>query len=670
MSSAFKWAKEIVESSTGITGINVAPTNVPPPPPPPQRPIQRDNQDARGIHQQQVSTAYNYNIHNQHIGGYSNMTTPNLNPHYQNHTVYGSYDPTMSYPQPNYYNTTAVNMNYGTNSMVYNPNNYQSQAMIYPPNGNYTSQQMNITPINPQHAQVSTNSYSANTTNTSNIPKTTNVVINNNNYNKLLHHNTTNGPESTSLKSNTTTNAIVWPDSLKEFVENVFKPCVNDYDRTYVSNELKKLITRVTSEGRLHVHRWDLERIHLIPSSSTTNISVSNNITNKKRKNEYDGNGTQNEYDYYGPSTTNTSPKNNQTNNNKKYKKSFEMENAVSDTSGYYGPNKSEYVSSKTKITQPFVVDNSHLQNRKNRFEKRNNNSKTEKIVYDNSLDSDFNSDTLIVTGTCQELEKDYFRLTSEPDPATVRPENVLIKAVNELKRKWKEKSVDYKYMCSQLKAVRQDFTVQKISNSFTVEAYEFHARVALEMEDLNEYNQCQTQLTPLYESGLNGSKAEFFAYLILYYVYAQGNKRFHTGNRDLTILLANLSMDIKEDCAIKHALAVRKAITFDNYHRFFKLYEETPNMGRHIINQMVEFRRIQALMTICRSYIPSVPLAFASKELAFTSIEDAKEYFEKIGCVFTSDDDVNCLEINTKDTNIDFEKAIGEDKPDLRFII
>ena len=85
---------------------------------------------------------------------------------------------------------------------------------------------MNITPINPQHAQVSTNSYSANTTNTSNIPKTTNMVINNNNYNKLLHHNTTNGPESTSLKSNTTTNAIVWPDSLKEFVENVFKPCV------------------------------------------------------------------------------------------------------------------------------------------------------------------------------------------------------------------------------------------------------------------------------------------------------------------------------------------------------------------------------------------------------------------------------------------------------------
>ena len=143
MSSAFKWAKEIVESSTGITGINVAPTNVPPPPPPPQRPIQRDNQDARGIHQQQVSTAYNYNIHNQHIGGYSNMTTPNLNPHYQNHTVYGSYDPTMSYPQPNYYNTTAVNMNYGTNSIVYNPNNYQSQAMIYPPNGNYTTNEYN-----------------------------------------------------------------------------------------------------------------------------------------------------------------------------------------------------------------------------------------------------------------------------------------------------------------------------------------------------------------------------------------------------------------------------------------------------------------------------------------------------------------------------------------------
>ena len=37
------------------------------------------------------------------------------------------------------------------------------------------------------------------------------------------------------------------------------------------------------------------------------------------------------------------------------------------------------------------------------------------------------------VKGTCQEVEKSYFRLTSKPDPSLVRPEPVLRKALNRL---------------------------------------------------------------------------------------------------------------------------------------------------------------------------------------------------------------------------------------------
>lgn len=67
------------------------------------------------------------------------------------------------------------------------------------------------------------------------------------------------------------------------------------------------------------------------------------------------------------------------------------------------------------------------------------------------------------------------------PDPSTVRPKPVLERALARLRERWRDKEVEYLYMCSQLKAIRQDLTVQHIKDEFTVEVYEFHGRVALE---------------------------------------------------------------------------------------------------------------------------------------------------------------------------------------------
>ena len=46
-----------------------------------------------------------------------------------------------------------------------------------------------------------------------------------------------------------------------------------------------------------------------------------------------------------------------------------------------------------------------------------------------------------------------------------MRPEPVLKQALALVKIKWEERSAEYIYLCSQLKAIRQDLTVQHICN-------------------------------------------------------------------------------------------------------------------------------------------------------------------------------------------------------------
>lgn len=53
----------------------------------------------------------------------------------------------------------------------------------------------------------------------------------------------------------------------------------------------------------------------------------------------------------------------------------------------------------------------------------------------------------LRIKGTCNVVEKPFFRLTSAPDCAKVRPEPVLKQALKLLKAKWENKSADYIYI-------------------------------------------------------------------------------------------------------------------------------------------------------------------------------------------------------------------------------
>lgn len=198
------------------------------------------------------------------------------------------------------------------------------------------------------------------------------------------------------------------------------------------------------------------------------------------------------------------------------------------------------------------------------------------------------------IIGTCQKLEKTYYRLTEAPKAETVRPLPILKKALEMLKGKWKEDK-NYRYICDQFKSMRQDLTVQHIKNDFTVQVYEAHARTALEKGDVGEYNQCQTQLRTLHKQGLGGSPGEFTAYRILYFIYTCNR----TGMNDV---LADLTLQDKNDEYIRHALETRSAVAKGNYHRLFKLYQQAPKMAPYLMDMFVDRERLAALAMICKT--------------------------------------------------------------------
>ena len=250
------------------------------------------------------------------------------------------------------------------------------------------------------------------------------------------------------------------------------------------------------------------------------------------------------------------------------------------------------------------------------------------------------------VRGTCEDLEKDYFRLTSAPDPATVRPARVLEAALKALKARWRSGDVDYLWMCNQLKAVRQDLTVQCVKSKFTINVYETHARVALESGDVNEYNQCQTQLRELYGLGLGGGhEMEFTAYRIFYALFLNVSGSADDGSAELLKILNEMPAEAWADAAVAHALSVREALALGNYAAFFRLHETAPNMGAYVLDTFADKVRVDAAAKILRAYRPTIDLATLASRLGFDDDADCKAYVTKLGFLFDDAGAVKCKE-------------------------
>lgn len=390
---------------------------------------------------------------------------------------------------------------------------------------------------------------------------------------------------------------IDWPPAVRQYVQRSFVPeyQIPNITRKEMEAKLKQVITETAENNNLNNVDWAslplpqemiqnerMKRSTVSSPPSTTERSVvgvpplKEEHSKKRRSSEFspaqeDGGST---------------PPWRKTNN----RSGFEERNS------YPSPKDKRRRIDSTLSSKSSSKFHSNLENRKRRFQLDSRpgyqSPQTGSSSRDDSPRREANEGPVI--GRCEALEKNYFRLTSAPNPDTVRPLPVLRKTLDLLKKKWRLEN-NYNYVCDQFKSMRQDLTVQHIKNEFTVSVYEIHARIALEKGDLGEYNQCQTQLRALYAQQLGGHPMEFKAYRILYFI--------HTRNRTaINDTLADLTSADKTDPAVKHALDVRSALALGNYHRFFQLYLDTPNMGAYLMDMFVDRERLAALACICKA--------------------------------------------------------------------
>jgi len=237
---------------------------------------------------------------------------------------------------------------------------------------------------------------------------------------------------------------------------------------------------------------------------------------------------------------------------------------------------------------------------------------------------SDFEEPNPIV-GTCQKLEKPYFRLSSQPDPSVIRPVEVLKKWFGTLIEQWNATNTNYDYILDQFKAIRQDLTVQKIKNDFSAQVYEKNAKISLENGDHGEFNLALTMLESLLREGVQiENQSEFLAYRILYSLVHDDFYKLAS-----SLVLIESTNLLKEDC-ILHAFQVVTAVQLCDYHSFFVLYKSAPNLGRFVLEPMIQKMRRMTLKTITKGFRPTISTSYVRTELGFVNIGECLDYLQE----------------------------------------
>ena len=166
------------------------------------------------------------------------------------------------------------------------------------------------------------------------------------------------------------------------------------------------------------------------------------------------------------------------------------------------------------------------------------------------------------------------------------------------------------------------------ISDADPVQPYS-HTQISFGIADMNEFNQCQTQLKYLYptvEGATFPNRSEFLSYRILYAVYLS----LHSDKATID-MKDILGSEKTTEPSVKHALDVLSAAQDGNYQEFFsRLYPSNYGFQNFLLEKMAPIFRRSALERMCCAYRPTLEVNFVYDCLQISD----KTWLKEVGCI------------------------------------
>ncbi|RLV94005.1 hypothetical protein JA1_002127 [Spathaspora sp. JA1] len=411
---------------------------------------------------------------------------------------------------------------------------------------------------------------------------------------------------STNTSSDNNNNANPdWPPSLSQYVTKCFTRSseLSESDKVIFNRQLQKVIELAVDNNLIWTNDWNNQKLPILDGS---NIPLQlENIRRESSRQEK-------KQDVQQPRI--------------ERKTSIKVKQEVMERTTSLGGAGGDFDSNERK------------RQRSERFTNTNNNFSATPI-----------SRTSSVVGRSTDLEKSYLRLTSEPDAAKVRNQQVLQKSLKFIHEKYVT-TKNYSYVLDQFRSIRQDLMVQNIKNDFTIVVYETNAKISLENDDLGQFNQCQSQLKHLYHLTRKNNatfvkrffrlEVEFLMYHIVYMMITFNTSEIFRIKLEILQQFKHFKTTNREIILFKFIQALFQCQIYmitGNYLRFFDSlnkfrHEQNIELAMSVLKKHLFGKfRIKSMSIIGQSF-RNYPVELLTQSLAFEDYNECMEFIDSLG--------------------------------------